>query len=544
MSKNLEETESIKIVNTDISVVLSTDHISKKSVTDIKDLAHYKDIIFDFDNDLEDQINAFMIWHEQPDDIILEITNKLCGMYLFSGSSMIKNLFINLIDLQSTETTKAPQDIIKIKFAKAICSYKSCESHYEILNNTIKNLDNVPIVLMIDCVQMLMKSTSFIHRTDSLQYFIAIINNTEHDEDFRYRVILSIEHKLESLDKDIVNYYMSETLYEFLNFPCNTCRYRILASQALLQKYYKSFDPDVDKNRRDSIQHSLSIIMNDQELDPDVRADAADVLLNLGDGVFVDNARDTIILLGTINGPIRSVYQDAQNTHNQEIESSALEILEHLDKVENNLTYEKAILYVNNILKQHDDQDDDQDSNPYDQEIKDAVNIAMNRINIDRQLYSKYNISLKGILLRVITFINQSEHIKELQNRLIEELVDMHSKCSSGFAFRLINTLSGYCEHSIRISWADQISGNLLGRLNARIKAIESEEYRDNILVEMSMNENSTYDNRKNFMKFFRESLPHIHQEMWEIFKEDIDSTDFDLYMRRAIAKYEGCEFL
>ena len=151
---------------------------------------------------------------------------------------------------------------------------------------------------------------------------------------------------------------------------------------------------------------------------------------------------------------------------------------------------------------------------------------------------------MKGILLRVITFINQSEHMKELQNRLIEELVDMHSKCSSGFAFRLINTLSGYCEHSIRISWADQISGNLLGRLNARIKAIESEEYRDNILVEMSMNENSTYDNRKNFMKFFRESLPHIHQEMWEIFKEDIDSTDFDLYMRRAIAKYEGCEFL
>ena len=134
--------------------------------------------------------------------------------------------------------------------------------------------------------------------------------------------------------------------------------------------------------------------------------------------------------------------------------------------------------------------------------------------------------------------------MKELQNRLIEELVDMHSKCSSGFAFRLINTLSGYCEHSIRISWADQISGNLLGRLNARIKAIESEEYRDNILLEMSMNENSTYDNRKNFMKFFRESLPHIHQEMWEIFKEDMDSTDFDLYMRRAIAKYEGCEFL
>ena len=81
MSKNLEETESNKTLNSDISIILKIDNMSVKSVQDIKDLAHYKDIIFDFDNDLKIN-NAFMIWHEQPDDIILEIAVN-CGMHYF-----------------------------------------------------------------------------------------------------------------------------------------------------------------------------------------------------------------------------------------------------------------------------------------------------------------------------------------------------------------------------------------------------------------------------------------------------------------------------
>ena len=40
--------------------------------------------------------------------------------------------------------------------------------------------------------------------------------------------------------------------------------------------------------------------------------------------------------------------------------------------------------------------------------------------------------------------------------------------------------------------------------------------------------------------KFFRESLPNIRQEMYEDFKDDMEDTDFDMYFRKAIAKYEG----
>ena len=149
-----------------------------------------------------------------------------------------------------------------------------------------------------------------------------------------------------------------------------------------------------------------------------------------------------------------------------------------------------------------------------------------------------------NLILILITFINLSEHKIELQQRLVEELIDMHAKCSSGFAFRLINTLSGYCEHTIRISWADQIAGNLLGRLNSRMRKIEDEQYQADVLIEMSFLSDSTISDRKNFLKFFREALPLIREELWEIFKEDMTDTEFDLYLRRAIAKYEGHERL
>ena len=42
------------------------------------------------------------------------------------------------------------------------------------------------------------------------------------------------------------------------------------------------------------------------------------------------------------------------------------------------------------------------------------------------------------------------------------------------------------------------------------------------------------------FLKFFREHLGNIRHEIWEEFKEDITDTDFDMYFRKAVQKYEG----
>ena len=86
--------------------------------------------------------------------------------------------------------------------------------------------------------------------------------------------------------------------------------------------------------------------------------------------------------------------------------------------------------------------------------------------------------------------------------------------------------------------------GNLMGRLNAFIKNIKDVKYKENIIVEMHLNKDGEITNRSNFRKLFREKLPQIKEEMYEEFKDYMDDSEFDLYLRRAVSKYEGHDFI
>jgi hypothetical protein len=61
-----------------------------------------------------------------------------------------------------------------------------------------------------------------------------------------------------------------------------------------------------------------------------------------------------------------------------------------------------------------------------------------------------------------------------MKKRLLEELEEMSGTCSSGYATRLVNIISGFGEFNIRISWEDQIIANFSGRLNALVRSIGS----------------------------------------------------------------------
>jgi len=107
-------TDIVKIINSDDTK--GDQYSGSKKLKDIDpvDIDDIKNMIFDFDNDLEDRIEAFMVWHALPNDMIFELTNKLTTMYLFSGSSMIKEFLTALIK------TDGILDIIKIEFANSI----------------------------------------------------------------------------------------------------------------------------------------------------------------------------------------------------------------------------------------------------------------------------------------------------------------------------------------------------------------------------------------------------------------------------------------
>ena len=188
-----------------------------------------------------------------------------------------------------------------------------------------------------------------------------------------------------------------------------------------------------------------------------------------------------------------------------------------------------------------------------------------------------------------------------MKKRLLQELEEMRGTCSSGFASRLINVISGFGEFNIRISWEDQIKSNFFGRLSASARYITKEDsifrndpyltdmvmlclneehhasvresilqqfkdsyptqqqfvsvylsqkrdlkikdclehLQENVLNEMTV-VSSMSSERQYFSLFFRSHVAAIREEMYQEFKNHIDDTTFDLYMRKALMYYEG----
>ena len=229
------------------------------------------------------------------------------------------------------------------------------------------------------------------------------------------------------------------------------------------------------------------------------------------------------------------------------------------------------------------------------------IRFAMNRIYMDRALYSKYNNTLCNILIKVYTYINNQEEDlkKEMIKRLIQELEEMSHTCSTGYVTRLINSISGFGEFNIRISFEDQITSNFTGRLNARIRAICDEDsmfrttklndvvelwlnnkenknilelikseikndqpthqliidhflttnkqekvdkilqdFLGSVLIEMSSS-SSNYSNRQNFSLLFRTYMSDIREELYTEFFDYVSDEYFELALRKATMHYD-----
>ena len=186
-------------------------------------------------------------------------------------------------------------------------------------------------------------------------------------------------------------------------------------------------------------------------------------------------------------------------------------------------------------------------------------------------------------MVKLWSYIYSNENKSEMQKRLLQELEDMAGTCSSGFISRLVNTISGFGELSISISFEDQIVSNFSARLNSyaqkicdnnsifrqnknvyNVNSSENENlnvvYNDVLkLHEKDKNENedviekfydavlnemmitsSDYKNRPSFLLFFRTYMSKIREEMFNEFIEYVSESEFDLYFRKALSYYDG----
>ena len=343
---------------------------------------------------------------------------------------------------------------------------------------------------------MLMKNDLYKNESDS--YFRKIINNNEVDCDYRYKAILSLEKK----DVQHFVFYIKNSCFDFLRNEKNRTMYRILSAQYLLQNC------QLDESEKIQIQDYLLSFAQDTVLDYDLRADASDVLLNIGSDEYKTLGRDIIMMLGRADGRTHTLYDNKQNVHVKEIEKSVFNILssfagyEVLKLGDNEIDYEWVCAQIEKILK---DEYDCEKCTPTELifcsddckivfEKQKKIKTSLNRIQIDRALY--LNNTLANITVKLWTYIEKNEFKEEMLKRLLQELEDMSGTCSTGFISRLLNTISGFGDICISISFEDQLIANFTGRLNAyarRITEPDSPFYGEklNDVVELFLNNNN-----------------------------------------------------
>lgn len=543
-----------------------------------KDQGNLDELVVDLSTPLENRIKYIELFFDKfGQEESNEIINRLSIMYQFSGTKILEKYLYEIC------TNCKISSFLKITAAKSLCYFdKKKEIGYKALNTICEDMEDVATPCKIDAVCLLMLYNKY--KQQSRDYFVTIINNMNLDCDFRYKTILSLENK----DIPNKNYFIHESIVEFFNNTFNRTMYRILAGQYIIQKC------NPKKEDKDNVETILLSFSQDPDLDYNLRADSADVILSLGSLKNKETAREIIMMLGRKDGNVKTIFDNAQNVHIDEIEKSVIEALEFLSGINMktisgvpgsphiNLEYVKKQIEqelekikptepkeYQKFLKSKGKKLNklcityEKDKKEY-EEKENKINVSLNRICMDRALYSSYNCSLLNILLKVWTYLTSHESEDDMKKRLIEELIEMSGTCSSGFASRLVNVISGFGDFNLTISWRDQIIANFTGRLNARARDItlaeqekkncklycinkltgdetalkQLEDFQALVLEEMSLNCND-FNSRRNFLKFFRKNMLSIRQELYEEFKEYIPDTDFDLYFRAAIATYE-----
>lgn len=578
---------------TELESVLSVP-ISNENNRDIDytvyDIPELVSIIKDFGKGFHERIGAIQSLSERCPDTLEQVISDIKNVYINSASSGIQKTLSYIvretttpciqkyqicdvmIDTAGKVLTKEPND--EIPEIKDINTERFVEgiSSLDILCD--KYFSELPSPCKINSIFQFTKLRDFFEK--SLKY-TSLFCNEKFTDDYKYKSLLSIEKNIEKQVKSWSNPLWKRYLLpwienserdpedadyiaempepvEFVDFCIEIDRlivnifkkylenesicteYRVICSQNILTKEY------IDVELVCFIEEFLlGIIRNNSVNNEQLLADVSDILLRYGRENAKQEAQECIMNLAFKDSKekVKTVFNNQQNVHVKEIGESSEEILEFLTSLPlhkiGGIEIDFRTVY-NDLNKKYLEAE-------YflDEDSRKKVDLALNRIHIDRALYSKFSCTLENILVRVYSYIQKSEFCEEMTKRLFEELIDMSGWCSSGFAYRLLNTLSGFGEFNIRISFTDQVVSNFSGRFYSEIQKVKNPEKKGYITVGFTAdkddNDSETKKARNIFRKFFMKKIPKIREEMYLEFKDYMSDSDYDMAFRKAITQ-------
>jgi hypothetical protein len=372
-----------------------------------------------------------------------------------------------------------------------------------------------------------------------------IIDTIQLPSEYRYKIIAGFISKTgvaSYLNKTKIKVpYDEEFVYGlqhiFFDNEKNDDDERILSGQHLLQMSAQVAPPE----EKITVGDALLAIAKDTNRKENVRADAADVVLRLGHtSEQMELARKIIGELGfsavdasssNIMDRVRTIYTNSQNIHDEKISKTVATFIEKMVK--------DTSVRLRPFHEVHQEITDLVRSKNLEASKRFNAFKALNRVSVDTAVFTSYNITISEILIHV--WIRMQRYEGEirllLDDRLVEELIEMGSTCSSGHAGRFVNVLSTV-DADLRITYDVQIIANVAGRINAKIRDTEDQDLKASI--SMGMIPNAEKDDRDAYNVFIKDTIAVVKKDMYNEFVSEGHVTDkeFAEYFAKAIEQW------
>jgi len=283
-------------------------------------------------------------------------------------------------------------------------------------------------------------------------------------------------------------------------------RFKLLTAQFILAHPVGNF-PLIKTHFLQS-QRYLKEVAEDEKRDEQIRAEAADMLTRLGTPNFREVGKRVIEQLG---GPLRekkTLYNDEQNVH-EIVYQKALEEL--FDKVKDTVDKYPIDEVLHHLRTQQRD---------------DACE-SLERIVLDTATYHGH--TMAKILQYVYAYIQVSANKLELENRFIEELLEMRGWCSTGHVVRILNILTGFDESiQLTVDVKKELKAAVFARLGFAMKKLPIDQQEELAMC----------SDDKTFLQEFVETYSPYEELLVEY--KHLPRETFEEYYASAIKEYMG----
>ena len=361
--------------------------------------------------------------------------------------------------------------------------------------------------LRVECVYGIIDT----HPAHAMDIASAVANSESIDEQYRAKTVMKLARGYPVISANLAH-----------TFILKHKEYAVVVAQTVLTSL------SADSIVIDSIQHHLMHVI--------ATADAYDTLLSLGTTPEIkEHARSALDKLG---GGSDVFHQNAENVHFRSVQTSVADSMR--------IIYEKARAANTN-------------ETPFNvicaeitASIKDAsllesVTRALSRIDMDAITYSNGQ-TLKDALCNLwrayVSPLPENHEMRQLiVQRLCQELAEMQATCSSGYAARLVNALSGLgLGVDVRISFSEQLASAFTARMNARMKLLSDENL--DALLEQLLIDTKRISERGLLLAFMRDNVCAVRDELYaEYFPKEAgpdDGYDMDEFNEAMITCFSA----